>query len=99
LSATCARGEQDDRQHRPGAPDLLEDIDPAAARQHHVEDHEIVAALERAVLALRAIARNVHVVALRAQRPLDEVGDPALILDQKDPHREIVRSAVGDPSR
>jgi hypothetical protein len=38
-------------------------------------------------------------VALRAQRPLDEVRDAPLVLDQKDPHPAIVRAARARPVR
>ena len=47
-----AGGEHDHRQRRLDPADLLEDVDPVAAGQHHVEDHEVGIARERAVLAL-----------------------------------------------
>ena len=72
-----------------------EDLEPAAAGKHHVEDHEVGVALERAALAVGAVRGDLDGVALRAQGALDEVRDAALVLDQKDAHRAIVRPAPG----
>ena len=78
---------------------LREDLDPAAAGKHHVKDDEVRVALERAALAVGAVGRDLDVVALPAQGALHEVGDPALVLDQKDPHRAIVRTGPRSPVR
>jgi hypothetical protein len=51
------------------------------------------------VLALQAVARNLHGVSLRAQGALDEVRDATLVLDQKDAHPAIVRGVHGGSVR
>ena len=87
-----ARGEHDDRQRRLGHPDLPEDLEAAATGQHHVKDHEVEVARHRSAATVDPVHGHLHRVAVRPQRPLDEVRDTALVLDEKDAHRDVYRS-------
>ena len=74
-------------------------LDPVASRQHPVEDHEVDVAAERQPLALDPVAGRDHVVALRLEAALEEVGDRSLVLDDQDLHVPmLVRNASRRPS-
>ena len=82
-----ARRQQQDGQLPAARAQLAQDGEPVAFRQHHVEDEQIVLALERAAESRLPVVRDVDLVVLRFQPALDEARHLLLVLDDQDPHR------------
>ena len=82
----AARGQHDHAQLRIGGPQRLEHLDPVAAREHAVEDHqrEVLrkGELERALTG----GGNGDGVTLGAEAVLDEVGNRRLVFGDEDSH-------------
>ena len=67
------------------APNRREHLEPVAARKHHVEQHEVESPLSaRASPSSPSAAHRLR--SPRTRDPVEEVGDPCLILDDQDPH-------------
>ena len=57
------------------------------AGQHHVEQHEVVAAARGQAAAFDAVARHVHDIAVFAQALVQVLGQFGFVFDDKDTHR------------
>ncbi len=82
----AARRQHDDRRRDSPRAGVADDVDPALARKHDVDDRGVVAARGQVREAIDPGARPVdHVAILRETLP-DEVADPFVIFDQRETH-------------
>ena len=65
---------------------LPERLQTVAAGKQEVEDHQVVAARERAREPALAVLGQVDVEALGLERPGEKRGDPGLVLDDQYSH-------------
>src|SRR3954453_4822279 len=78
-----ARGEHEDRRVVLVAPQLPRDLDAIHAREPEVEHDQVGEERLRVVQRLRAVARQLDVVALHAQRALEDLGELLGVLDDE----------------
>ena len=78
-----ARGQHEDRRVVLVAAQLAGDLDAVHARQAEVEDDEIRQERLRVVQRLGAVVGELDVVALHAQRALEDLGDLLIVLDDE----------------
>ena len=101
-----ARGQQQNRHGVAARAQLAHDVQAIAPRQHHVEDHHVVARRQGLAQAGHAVVRDVDLVVLGFEPAADEAGDLLLILDDQDAHPSPVfmidlpgkRGADADPT-
>ena len=80
------RGHHDHRQLGSASANRVEHLEPGAAREHQVEQHERIVAGQRLGDAGIAVVDDGGRVALGPERLLDEPGQRALVLDDQDSH-------------
>src|SRR3954453_4325335 len=86
-----ARGEHEDR-HIVGRAQAPRDLDAVDLRQAEIEDHEVGMVGGGLVERCLPVARDPHVVAVQAQRALQDLGDLVVVLD--DEHAGITTDTV-----
>ena len=74
-------GQEEDRRIDAGATSLLAQREAVHTRQHHIENHELVARIPNPLQRLPAVANPVDVEPLRLQVEADAGGEVLLILD------------------
>ena len=79
-------GQEEDGRIDASSTRLLAQREPVHARQHHVENHELVARIPNPLQRLPAVANPVDVEALGLQVEADAGGEVLLVLDEQDPH-------------
>jgi hypothetical protein len=79
----AARGDQDDRQHRPRAPNLGQDLEAVVAGQHDVEHGEVEFGRQRRRHAIGAVGARDHPVAGELQRVDEPATDRGIVLDDE----------------
>src|SRR3954468_6821970 len=91
-----ARGEHEDR-HVVGRAQAPRDLDAVDLREAEIEDHEVGMVGGGLVERGLAVARDPHVVAVQAQRALQDLGDLVVVLD--DEHAGIATDTVHSRQR
>jgi hypothetical protein len=87
-----ARGQHEDGDAGPGGAQFAANRPSILAREHHIQDEEIVLVDRGQVDGLVAIGGDIDGVGLLAQAPGDEAGDPGFVLHQQNAHAvSIVR--------
>src|SRR6202162_2955033 len=113
LVGLLSAGRQDQDRHRELVlADRLEDAEPVETREHQVEDDEVGPGPARALEPRRAVARDLHLVALDLEVVAQAEGEIGVVLDEKNaahaaapPGRllkkgaGVVASAVGPDAR
>ena len=80
----AAGGQHDHRQRGLALADRVEHAHAVLPREHHVEDHQVHVAAERAALALLAVGSAVHDVALGLEAAAYEIRYRGLVFDNQD---------------
>jgi len=92
--------QEDDGRAPPPAPQLLDEAQPVAPRQHHVDDGGVEVVLQRQAQALLAVAGPLDGVAGFLKAAAHELGDHVVVLDQQDGHGPSSRAlSLGPASR
>ena len=73
-------------------PDVAQDLETGAARQHQVEDDGVVVDGARLLPGHGAVAQDVDGVAFLGEAALDETGDLVIVFDYEDSHVRLTRS-------
>jgi hypothetical protein len=76
---------------------VLQDVEAALARQHHVENHQIGRAGAHRLHRVMAVGMGFHIPAIAAQDKADRLDDVALILDTTTVLPPVVSPSTGLP--
>ena len=74
------------------APDVAQDLETGAARQHQVEDDGVVVDGPRLLPRHGALTQDVDGVSFLGEAALDETGDLVIVFDDEDSHVRPTRS-------
>ncbi len=77
--------QHDDRQGFAAAAQALADGEPVLARQHQVEDHQVVALAREVAVHLRRVGHHPHRVALLVQVAVQQVAQAGVVVDDQYP--------------
>ncbi len=81
--------EHQDRRPVPLGPQAAQELEAVEAREHDVEDDEVVGPARGPLEPVRPGLRDVDPVALGLEATLDEPGDLGVALDDEDPHGPV----------
>jgi hypothetical protein len=86
------RRQDDDGQRGLARPDVAQDLETGAARQHQVEDDGVVVDGTRLLPGHGAFPQDVDGVPFLGEAALDETGDLVIVFDYEDAHVRLTRS-------
>jgi hypothetical protein len=75
----------------------LADLHAVQARQHQVQDDDVVTVLRRQPVAIEAVGGVVHLEPAALEELADHFGNVAVVLDDQDQSRRFLRCAHGIP--
>ncbi len=91
-SSLGLRGQHDDRLRAIDLADLVADREAVAARQHHVEEQQVVASAERLREAFLAVRNRVDVEAVENEHVREPGADRGFVLDDEYSRLALVHS-------
>jgi hypothetical protein len=86
------RRQYDDGQRGLAGPDVAQDLETGAARQHQVEDDGVVVDGPRLLPGHGALTQDVDGVTFLGEAALDETGDLVIVFDYENSHVRLTRS-------
>ena len=84
VDVVAFRGQHDDRHVFVAAAQPPADRQTVLARQHEVEDHEIVALARELPVHLGRIRHGAHAVTLLAEVAIEQIAQPRVVVDDED---------------